>query len=134
MKSVITQIRTVTEFSGSLSFFEADKDISFPIKRIFYVYGVPKNGIRGKHAHKTNKQLLFCPYGQIKIILDDGKGRKSEVILDNPSVGLILNECTWVEMVWLSEGSVLCVAASEYYNENESIRDYDEFIQYVNNE
>ena len=132
MSSYQITINTVsTPDIGSLSFFEAERDIPFSIKRIYYIHGVPENTERGAHAHKELEQLLFCPYGSVKILLDNGK-EKSEVILDNPSKGLIITPCVWRDMIWLVENSVLCVAASDYYNEDDYIRDYSEFITWIN--
>ena len=132
MNPHIITINTVsTSDIGFLSFFEAERDIPFPIKRIYYIHGVPENTERGAHAHKELKQLLFCPYGSVKILLDNGK-EKSEVLLDNPSIGLIITPCIWRDMIWLVEKSVLCVAASDYYNEDDYIRDYSEFITWIN--
>ena len=132
MQPQLITINTVsTPDIGSLSFFEGERDIPFSIKRIYYIHGVPENTVRGAHAHKELKQLLFCPYGSVKILLDNGK-EKSEVILDNPSKGLIITPCIWRDMIWLVENSVLCVAASDYYNEDDYIRDYSEFITWIN--
>ena len=132
MQTQLITINTVpTPNIGSLSFFEAERDIPFPIKRIYYIHGVPENTERGAHAHKELKQLLFCPYGSVKILLDNGK-EKSEVILDNPSKGLVITPCIWRDMIWLVENSVLCVAASDYYDEDDYIRDYSEFITWIN--
>ena len=132
MQTQLITINTVsTPDNGSLSFFEGERDIPFPIKRIYYIHGVQENTVRGAHAHKELKQLLFCPYGSVKILLDNGK-EKSEVILDNPSKGLIITPCIWRDMVWLVKNSVLCVAASDYYNEDDYIRNYSEFITWIN--
>lgn len=131
----IIQLKTCTsdqEGMGKLSFVESSHDIPFEIKRIYYIYNVDAGIHRGFHAHKLNKQLLYCPYGKIEIIVDDGKNKES-VILDNPSKGLVLYPGLWREMIWQQKDSVLCVAASEYYEENEYIRNYDEFLEYVNN-
>lgn len=115
---------------GDISFFEAKKDIPFEIKRIYYTYNVPVETKRGMHAHKKLQQILWCPYGKIEVILDDGKTRKI-YLLDSPEKGLLIGNGIWREMVWKKENSVLCVAASDYYNENDYIRDYDEFLRYV---
>lgn len=124
-------IKTIsTTDIGSLSFFESELDIPFAIKRVYYIHGAPKNTRRGAHAHKTLKQFLFCPYGSIKIILDDGK-EKTEVALDDPSKGLVITPCIWRDMIWLIESSVLCVVASDYYNEDDYIRDYNEFMRWT---
>ena len=114
---------------GALSFLEGKRDIPFPIRRVYWITETEADLHRGFHAHKLNCQLLFCPYGVIDIILDDGK-RKNTVTLDKPGKGLLLMPGLWREMVWKKSGSVLCVLASEYYDASEYIRNYDDFIAY----
>lgn len=114
---------------GELSFFESNKDIPFDFKRIYYIYNVPKETKRGYHAHKKLKQVLWCPYGSIEVLLDDGNEKKI-YILDSPEKALLVLEGYWREMKWQKKDSVLCVAASDFYDENDYIRDYDEFIGY----
>ena len=75
---------------------------------------------------------MYCPYGVIDIILDDGE-KKTTITLDKPGKGLILMPGLWREMVWQKSGSVLCVLASEYYDAQEYIRNYDDFIAYSKN-
>lgn len=124
-------IRTIQEKErGMLSFFEAEKDIPFSIKRVYYISGTPAETIRGKHAHKTLKQFLFCPFGEILVFLDDGI-REWEVLLDAPNQGLFVTEEIWHEMHWKSDGAILCVVASDYYDETDYIRDYQDFLKYV---
>lgn len=126
----IVKIKTIpTIDSGELSFFESIEDIDFEIKRIYYISKVPEGKKRGFHAHKGLKQIMFCPYGEIEIKLDDGK-RRREIILSDPSVAIVIEKPIWREMLWLKKGSVLCVAASDYYDEQDYIRDYAEFILY----
>jgi dTDP-4-dehydrorhamnose 3,5-epimerase-like enzyme len=115
---------------GTLAFFETNKDIPFEIKRIYFTYGVELGTVRGMHAHKKLKQLLWCPYGEIEIVIDDGKERKS-YLLDSADKGLLLLDGSWREIYWKVENSVLCVAASDYYTENDYIRDYNEFTRLV---
>ena len=76
------------------------------------------------------KQILFCPYGRIQLILENKNGRE-EIELSDPSIGVVIEECTWREMLWLQKDSVLCVAASELYDPEDYIRDYDEFRKYI---
>lgn len=114
---------------GALSFLEGKRDIPFPIRRVYWITETEADLHRGFHAHKLNCQLLFCPYGSIDIILDDGK-QKNTVTLDAPGKGLLLMPGLWREMVWKKSGSVLCVLASEYYDPTEYIRNYDDFIAY----
>ena len=114
---------------GSLMFLEGERDIPFPIRRVYWITDTEAELERGYHAHKRNCQLLYCVFGKIDIILDDGK-EKTTVSLDRPEKGLILMPGLWREMVWREKGSILCVLASEYYDENEYIRNYDEFLAY----
>lgn len=116
---------------GSLSFIEGKRDIPFPIRRVYWITETEADLHRGHHAHKQNCQLLFCPYGKIDIILDDGK-TKETISLDEPGKGLLLMPGLWREMIWQQDGSVLCVLASEYYDPDEYIRNYDGFIAYNN--
>lgn len=118
---------------GGLTFIEAERDIPFPIRRMYCIFKVAANQHRGFHAHTKNWQLLHCPHGSIDIILDDGE-EKETVVLDDPSKGLILHPGLWREMVWNQDDSVLCVAASEYYDPDEYIRDYDTFLNFVKKE
>lgn len=126
----VVHIKTIpTVDAGELSFFEANHDLPFEIKRMYYISKVPEGTRRGFHGHKKLKQLLFCPYGRIQLILENKNGRE-EIELSDPSIGIIIEEPTWREMLWLQKDSVLCVAASDYYDEYDYLRDYDEFKKY----
>lgn len=127
---IINFNKIIQQKKGYLSFFETNKDVEFDIKRIYYIYEVPQGESRGYHAHKNLKQILFCPFGRIDIGLDDGIN-KITISLDDPAKGLIINEGVWRTMEFIDENSILCVAASEYYDEYDYIRDYNEFINMV---
>ncbi len=127
----VISIKTIpTVDAGELSFFEATHDIPFVIKRIYYISKVPEGVRRGFHAHKELKQVLFCPYGRIQLILENKHGRE-EIELSDPSVGVVVDCCTWREMLWLQRDSVLCVAASDFYSVEDYIRDYGEFKKWL---
>ena len=127
----VIQVKTVpTIDAGELSFFESFREIPFDVKRIYYISKVPEGVRRGFHAHKTLKQFLFCPYGRIQLILENENGRE-EIELSDPSIGVLIENCTWREMLWLQKDSVLCVAASDYYDPKDYIRDYKAFQEYV---
>lgn len=128
----VIHIKTIpTVDAGELSFFEASRDVPFEIKRIYYISKVPEGVRRGFHAHRKLKQLLFCPYGRIQLVLENEIGRE-EIELSDPSVGVLIDRPTWREMLWLQKDSVLCVAASEFYDSEDYIRDYALFkSQYI---
>ena len=127
----IVHIKTIpTVGAGELSFFEALHDVPFEFKRMYYISKVPEGTRRGFHAHKRLKQLLFCPYGRIQLVLENEYGRE-EIELSDPSIGVVIEIPTWREMLWLQKESVLCVAASEFYEVDDYIRNYQEFKEYV---
>jgi len=115
---------------GQLVALEEFKDIPFEIKRVYYMYDTLLNVTRGFHAHKNLKQILICIHGSCKIRLDNGKEKKV-VPLEKPYEGLFVDNNIWREMYDFSEDAVLLVLASELYDENDYIRDYDEFLKFV---
>ena len=125
------RIKSVTaEGMGTLSVFEAEHDVPFAIKRIYYIHDVPAGVRRGGHAHKKLRQVLWCPYGKIRIRLDNGR-EKTDVMLDDPTIGLVVEHYMWREMFWEQDNSVLCVAADSFYEAEDYIRDYDEFLNAI---
>lgn len=115
---------------GSLVAVEGAKTIPFDIKRIYYIFGTQSNITRGLHAHLTLKQVMFCITGSCKILLDDGDKRES-VLLDSPTRGLLVEGLVWREMNQFSSDCVLLVLANDYFDENDYIRDYNEFKKLV---
>jgi len=118
---------------GMLSFLEANRDIDFPIRRVYYIYDVAIGERRGFHAHKKLQQVLICIHGSCKILLDDGKD-KEIVELTEPAEGLFVGNAVWREMFDFSPGAVLLVLASEYYDEADYIRNYQDFLSYLKEE
>lgn len=115
---------------GTLIALEQNKNIPFVIKRVYYMYGTGPDVRRGYHAHKCLKQMLICVSGKCKILLDDGKEKKV-VPLDKPNQGLYVGNAVWREMFDFSPDAVLMVLASELYDEQDYIRDYDAFLKYI---
>lgn len=116
--------------TGTLAFLESQRDVPFEIKRVYYIFDVKPGARRGFHAHKKLKQVLLCISGSCKILLDDGNEKRT-VILDDPTEGLLIEGTIWREMYDFSADTVLLVFASEYYDENDYIRNYDDFIKYL---
>ena len=112
---------------GQLVALEEFKDIPFEIKRVYYMYDTGEGIHRGFHAHKTLKQILICIHGSCKVLLDNGEEKKI-VSLEKPYEGLYIAHNMWREMYDFSPDAVLMVLASEYYDESDYIRDYDEFL------
>ena len=120
---------------GSLCVAESNSEsVPFDINRVYYSYGVEAGIIRGRHAHKTLEQILICVYGEIEVTLDNGRGDKESLLLNNPSVGLYVGPSTWRIMKWIKSDSVLLVLASHHYDPRDYIHDYDQFKSWVNKE
>lgn len=117
---------------GMLVALEESKEIPFSVKRVYYMYDTTQNGRRGYHAHKKLEQILVCVHGSCTIHLDDGKDVE-EIILNKPYEGLYIANNIWREMYNFSEDAVLLVLASELYDENDYIRDYQKYIEMVYN-
>lgn len=118
---------------GQLVSLEEYKDIPFHVKRVYYMYGTAAGAVRGKHAHKSLEQILVCIHGSCKVRLDNGKETKV-VPLEKPYEGLYVADNMWREMFDFSPDAVLMVLASELYEEEDYVRDYDEFICMVREE
>jgi dTDP-4-dehydrorhamnose 3,5-epimerase-like enzyme len=120
----------VHEPRGNLSFIEGERQIPFPIKRVYYLYDVPGGAVRGGHAHKDLQQVIIALSGSFDVVLDDGKERQ-KVSLNRSYNGLYLPNMVWRELENFSSGAVCLVLASEIYLEEDYIRDIREFRQVV---
>ena len=115
---------------GSLIALEQDQQIPFDIKRVYYIFETKQNVRRGFHAHKNLAQIAICVSGSCKFLLDDGK-EKTDIKLDSPQKGLFLSGLIWREMYDFSDNCVLMVLANHHYDENDYIRDYEDFLKEV---
>lgn len=132
MKYRMLSLKIMGDERGSLIAFEEAQNVPFDVKRIYCIFNTEVNAVRGKHAHKDLKQVLYCPKGNCDILLDDGR-KKIEIKLDSPDKGLYIEGTIWREMYNFSSDCVLTVLANDYYNENEYIKNYDEFLKIVLN-
>ena len=126
----IIEIPKIKDPRGNLSIIEKET-IPFDIKRVYYLYDIPSDSSRGGHAHKNLYQFLVALSGSFDVLIDDGKNKKV-ITLNKPDKGLLILPGIWRELNNFSAGSVCLVAASEVFDENDYIRNYDEFLKYKN--
>lgn len=126
----LIKFKSLGDSRGELIALEANKDIPFDVKRVYYVYGTHPEAVRGLHAHRELKQVAVAIHGSCCFILDNGKTRE-KVILNRPDQGLLIDSCMWREMHDFSNDCVLVVLASEHYDESDYIRNYEEFVKCV---
>jgi UDP-2-acetamido-3-amino-2,3-dideoxy-glucuronate N-acetyltransferase len=123
----IHQLPRVSDIRGSLTVGEFERSIPFEAKRYFMVFDVPSVETRGAHAHRKCHQFMICVRGSVSIVADDGTNRE-EFLLDRPDLGLHLPPMVWgIQYKYTADG-VLLVFASNYYEPEDYIRDYDEFL------
>lgn len=115
---------------GDLSFIEGERHVPFPVRRVFYLYGVPAGQTRAGHALRTCEQFVVALAGGFDIATDDGRTR-ARFRLDRPWVGLHLPPRVWRVLENFAPGSVCLVLASEPYSAEGYFRDYDEFRRAV---
>lgn len=119
------------DIRGQLTLFEANKHINFGINRVYYIYNVgDESQVRGPHAHKKNKQIFLCINGSAKFHVDDGK-TKQDILINESNKGVVMYEHVWHSITEITKNAVILVAASEKYDKDDYLLDYDEFINYV---
>jgi UDP-2-acetamido-3-amino-2,3-dideoxy-glucuronate N-acetyltransferase len=124
------QIPIIYDLRGSLSVGECEKSLPFTPQRYFIVFDVPSREVRGEHAHKQLHQFLVCLKGDCSLVVDDGNYRE-ELLLNSPSIGVHLAPLVWGIQYKFSRDAVLLVLASEKYDPDDYIRDYEEFEKVV---
>lgn len=126
--SKIVELPKIADPRGNLSFVEGGRQVSFDLKRVFYLYDVPSGESRAGHALKTCAQFVIAASGSFTVSLDDGTEKKS-FLLDRPQRGLYIAPMVWRDIDNFSTGSVCIVLASHRYDENDYYRSYEDFIE-----
>lgn len=116
---------------GNLSVVQNGSTVPFDVKRVYYLYDVPGGESRGSHAHKALNQLIIAVSGSFRVTLDDGNVKRS-FTLNRPYQGLYVKPGIWRDLDDFSSGAVCLVLASEVYDKEDYIRDYQEFLKFRN--
>lgn len=122
----IIQLPKYLDVRGNLSVIEQNKEIPFDIQRSYWLYDVPGGECRGGHAYRKNEEFIVALSGSFDVVLDDGTERKV-FSLNRSYYGLYVPRGLWREMENFSTNSLALILASEKYDANDYIRDYDEF-------
>lgn len=116
---------------GSLCVIEAGRNTTFPIARVYYIFGTQAGVVRGFHAHRTLRQMAVCVSGRCSMMLDDGRAHRT-IVMDRPDLAVEIGSMIWHEMSDFSEDAVLMVLADQPYDETDYIRNRAAFLQAVN--
>jgi dTDP-4-dehydrorhamnose 3,5-epimerase-like enzyme len=124
----LVHLTRADDMRGSLAASELTRDLPFVPRRFFVVYRVPSAEARGEHAHRVCHQFLMCLAGSVVVLVDDGTDR-AQVVLDDPGLGLYMPPMVWGTQYAHSPDAILAVLASDPYDSNDYVRDYDEFLR-----
>lgn len=113
---------------GNLTVVEQLENVPFGIARVYWTYDIPAGERRGGHAHRTCEEVIIAVSGSFDVVLDNGLGEKEVHHLNHPYQGLYVGTNIWRTLEDFSSGAVCLVLASEMFDENEYIYDYDEFL------
>jgi dTDP-4-dehydrorhamnose 3,5-epimerase-like enzyme len=130
MNIEIITIPKVEDYRGNLAIIEKDV-VPFDIKRVYYLYDVPSSAKRGGHAHKQQSEFLVALSGSFDVVLKDGNTTQ-KVTLNKPNIGLLIKTNVWRELDNFSSGAVCLVLNSDVFDEDDYIRQFDDFINYQN--
>jgi WxcM-like protein len=126
----IIDLPKIEEPRGNLTFIESERHIPFEIKRVYFLYDVPGGATRAGHGHKALRQVMIAMSGSFDVELDDGYAKK-KYHLNRSYYGLYIASMVWRDIDNFSSGSVCMVLASDYYDEGDYFRSYDDFINAV---
>lgn len=124
------ELNKMHDRGGSLTFMYENVHLPFPINRVFYSYDIPGGEDRGAHAHKECHQFLIAASGSFEVVLDDGFNKRT-VLLNRPFLGLHVPPGIWASEQGFSSGSICLVLASHGYDAEDYIRDYDDYLKYL---
>jgi acetyltransferase-like isoleucine patch superfamily enzyme/dTDP-4-dehydrorhamnose 3,5-epimerase-like enzyme len=127
----LIRLTMAQDLRGRLVAAELARDVPFVPRRFFAVYRVPTTETRGEHAHRSCHQFLICLAGSVIVMVDDGTNR-AQVLLDDPGRGLYIPPMVWGTQYEHSPDAILAVLASDPYDADDYIRDYDEFLRLTN--
>lgn len=126
----IIELPKITDHRGNLTFVEGGNHIPFEIRRVYYLYDVPGGASRAAHGHRALHQLMISMSGAFDVTLDDGHEKKT-YHMNRSYYGLYIPPMMWRDLDNFSTGSVCMVLASDYFDEGDYFRDYQEFLKAV---
>lgn len=122
----IINLPKIEDPRGNLSFIEENNHIPFSIRRVYWIYDVPGGEVRGGHAYKTLNEFIIALSGSFDVILNDGTGEK-KYSLNRSYHGLYVPQLIWRRVENFSTNALCLILASNIYNENDYIRDFNNF-------
>jgi hypothetical protein len=125
----VVELTKIHNPAGNITIIQNGNNQPFNVKRIYYLYDVPGGAERGGHAHKALYQLIVAASGSFDVILDDSIYKKI-IQLNRPNYGLLVVPGIWREIVNFSSGAICLVLASQKFEAEDYLREYNEFLKW----
>ncbi|SHE70009.1 sugar 3,4-ketoisomerase [Chryseobacterium takakiae] len=122
----IIQLPKIYDKRGNLSFFEYPNQLPFDINRTYWIYDVPGGEVRGSHAFREQQEFIIALSGSFDVVVHDGKDEQ-RFSLNRSYYGLYIPEMYWRRLENFSTNSLALIVSDKPYNENDYIRDFEEF-------
>lgn len=126
----IIELPKIVDTRGNLTFAEQLRHVPFEVRRVYWTYDVPAGERRGGHAHKHCRELIVAVSGSFTVTLDNGSS-KEPYLLNHPWQGLFVDTGIWRTLDDFSSGAVCLVLAEDFYEEDDYIYDYEDYLKYV---
>ena len=124
----IIELPKIMDPRGNLTFVEGGRHIPFTIRRAFWIYDVPGGEMRGGHAYHRNREIIIAVSGSLDVEVNNGSSIK-RYQLNRSYYGLYLPPLHWRTLVNFSTNSLCLILASEAFDENDYLRDGEEFAR-----
>jgi len=127
MEAYLVNLPKILDPRGNLSFIEEQNHVPFTIARTYWIYDVPGGEFRGSHALKETEEFIVALSGSFDVVFHDGK-KERKISLNRSYYGVYLPKLTWRKLENFSTNSLAMILASTNYNENDYIRDFEQFL------
>nr|WP_221414084.1 FdtA/QdtA family cupin domain-containing protein [Empedobacter falsenii] len=131
MKSKIINLPKIIDKRGNLSFFQGNNQLPFEIARTYWIYDVPGGEVRGSHAFKNQNEFIIALSGSFDVVINDG-AVEQRFSLNRSYYGLYIPKMLWRKLENFSTNSLALIVSDKKYDENDYIRDFDEFKKLIN--
>ncbi len=125
----LVPIQMIEDETGALGVIESLSGAPVSYQRLYFFKNVKSGAQRGGHAHKKLRQTFIALRGGVTIDLKKD-GQCQTFRLDSCEEALTLPPGYWRDLYDFSEDALIGVLASDRYDEEDYIREWDDFVRW----